>query len=143
MRRVLIPIDGSECALRGVSLLVAERARQFEPADLEVHLVNVQVPFSRDISRFASHEQIATYHCEESEKLAQDARRLLDAAGVNYSFHPAVGQVAETIASLADSLQCERIVMGTHGRSVLGELLLGSTTLKVIHLASVPVLLAK
>ncbi len=33
--------------------------------------------------------------------------------------------------------------MGTHGRGAFAELLVGSTTLKVVHLARVPVVLIK
>jgi nucleotide-binding universal stress UspA family protein len=33
--------------------------------------------------------------------------------------------------------------MGTHGRGALAELLIGSTTLKVVHLAKCPVVLVK
>ena len=128
MRRVLIPIDGSECALRGVALSISERACYLAPQELEIHLVNVQVPFPDDIGRFASHDQIAAFHREEGEKLLKDARRLLDTAGVRYSEHYEVGKVAETIASLADSLQCDRIVIGTHGRGAMGAFLLGSIT---------------
>ncbi len=70
MRRVLIPIDGSDCALRGVALVARRSLR--EPEDLDVHLVNVQAPFTRDISRFASHEQ-SPLLTEESDKLMRDS----------------------------------------------------------------------
>lgn len=58
MKKVLLPIDGSECALRGVALVIAKRANYRDPTDLDIHLVTVQTPFSHDISRFASHDQI-------------------------------------------------------------------------------------
>jgi nucleotide-binding universal stress UspA family protein len=54
-----------------------------------------------------------------------------------------VGSVAEVVTQLADSLRCEQITMGTHGRGALADLLMGSTALKVIHLSKVPVLLVK
>lgn len=143
MKRVLLPIDGSECALRGVALVISKRALYATPDELDIHLVNVQAPFSHDVSRFASHEQIAAFHRDESEKQMQGARELLDAVGVKYTCHHEVGQVAETITRLANSLQCDQIVMGTHGRGALKDLLMGSITLKVLHLAKVPVLLVK
>jgi nucleotide-binding universal stress UspA family protein len=50
---------------------------------------------------------------------------------------------AESLFGLCERLGCDEIVMGAHGRSVLAELLLGSTVTKVIHLSRVPVLLVK
>ena len=143
MKRVLLPIDGSECALRAVALVIAKRAYYANPEDLEIHLVNVQAPLSHDITRFASHQQIADFHRAESEKLMQGACQLLDEAGVAYTCHALVGVVAEAITGLADSLHCDQIVMGTHGRGAFKELLMGSITIKVLHLAKVPVLLVK
>ena len=143
MKRVLLPIDGSECALRAVALVIAKRANYANPDDLEIHLVNVQPLLSRDITRFASHQQIVDFHREESEKLMHEACALFAAAGVGYTAHHEVGAVAESITALADALHCDQIVMGTHGRGALQELLMGSITLKVVHLSSVPVLLVK
>lgn len=143
MKKLLLPIDGSDCALRAVDLVISQRALYRDPDDFEVHLVNVQLPFSSNVSRFVSHEQVARHHREESEKAQQQARAVLAAAGVKTICHHEVGSPAETITRLADSLHCDRIVMGTYGRGALKEFLVGSTTLKVISLAHVPILLVK
>lgn len=143
MEKVLLPIDGSECALRGVSLVIAKRSRYANPEDLEIHLVNVQSPFTHDVSRFASREQMASFHREEGERLMREACELLDAAAAKYTCHYEVGRTAETISRLAGELGCDQIVMGTHGRGALKELLVGSVTLKVVHLSEIPVLLVR
>lgn len=143
MKRVLLPVDGSECSARAVALVIAKRLLYAAPEELEIHLANVQSPLSHDISRFVSHEQIAEFHREESEKAMQAARELLDKAGAKYTCHHLVGHVGEEIANLADSLQCDQIVMGTHGRSAFQEFLVGSITMKIVHLSKVPVLLVK
>ena len=143
MKKVLLPIDGSEGSRHAVELVLARRANYRNPDDLEIHLVNVQVPVSGAVSQFASPDQIAGYHAEESEKALHEARSLLDAAGVKYSTHAEVGHVAEVVTDLADSLHCDEIVMGTHWRGALFELLGGSTMLRVVHLSRVPVLLVK
>ena len=143
MKRVLIPVDGSDCAIRAVVLVISKRSLYVNPDDLDIHLVNVQAPFPHDISRFATHDQMASFHHDESHKLMRVACELLDAAGAKYTCHLKVGKVAETITRLAESLQCEQIVMGTHGRGALKEFLVGSITLKTIHLSTIPVLLVK
>jgi len=143
MRKVMVPVDGSECSLRAVQYLVDQRADRSNPADLEIHLVNVQVPLSGHIGQFIKSEQIAAFQRDEGAKILQGARALLDASAVQYTAHTEVGSTAEVIVRLADSLQCDHIVMGTHGRGAFAELLVGSTTLKVVHLARVPVVLIK
>ncbi len=143
MKKVLIPIDGSECARHGVELVISKRSLYQNPEDLEIHLVNVQANFSQNISRFVSHDQIAAFHREESEKTMQAACRLLAAAGAKYTCHHEVGNVAEVITNLADLLQCDQIVMGTHGRGAFKDFLMGSITMKVVNLSTIPILLVK
>lgn len=143
MRRVLLPIDGSDCALHGVNLVISERSLYAKPDALQIHLINVQPPLSRDVTRFVSSEQAASFQREESENLMRSACELLDAAKVAYTCHYEVGPVAETITNLANMLDCDEIVMGTHGRGALRDLLMGSITLKIVHLSKVPVVLVK
>ena len=140
---MLIPLDGSECALHGVTLILSKRPLYLNPDDLEIHLVNVQPSLSQDVTRFVSHDQIASFQREESEKTMQEARRLLDAAGAKYTCHHEVGNVAEVITNLAESLQCDQIVMGTHGRGAFKDFLMGSITMKVVNLSKIPILLVK
>ena len=51
-----------------------------------------------------------------------------------------VGTPAETIVEFAERHHCDLIVMGTHGRTGLGHLLMGSTAEKVIRTARCPVM---
>ena len=51
-----------------------------------------------------------------------------------------VGTPAETIVEYAKRHNCDVIVMGTHGRTGLGHLLMGSVAEKVIRAAPCPVL---
>ena len=143
LKRVLVPIDGSECSLRAVTYVIGDRTRSGDPDRYEVHLINVQPSFSRDVTQFFSHEQVSAFHRDESAKALAGAEALLTGAGVPHASHAEVGHVADTIVSRAEALACDLIVMGTHGHGALAELLLGSTTAKVIHHARLPLLLIK
>jgi nucleotide-binding universal stress UspA family protein len=143
MKKLLVPIDGSECSLRAVRHLIDKGSGAALPGTVEIHLVNVQPGLPGDITRFVSKQQIADYHHDESAKELAEASRLLDAAGVRYLAHAEVGPLAETIVKLAERLGCDEIVMGARGRTALAEFLLGSTVTRVVHLARVPVLLVK
>lgn len=144
MKRILIPVDGSECSLRAVGWAIEERQLHAQPEALEIHLMNVQPALPVDHSRFdIPGDQLAAYQAHECEREMAAARRQLDEAGIPHVTHCAIGHAAEEITKLAASLECDQIVMGTHGRNALADLLVGSTTRKVVHYATVPVLLVK
>jgi len=143
MKRVLIPLDGSDCSLRAVDYAIAERGQRSTPDDFEVHLLNVQTALRGDIGQFVTQDQLAAYQGEESEKALGEARTRLGAAGVRVIVHTGVGHVADVIARMAAELQCDHIVMGTHGRGALADLLVGSTSVRVLHQARMPVVLVK
>lgn len=143
MKRVLIPVDGSDCSLRAVDYLIEERAQRAVPDEVEVHLLNVQVALRGDVGQFISGDQIAAYRSEESGKALREAQSRLAAAGVQPVAHTGVGHAAEVITQTAGELDCDHIVMGTHGRGALADLLAGSTTVRVVHQARMPVVLVK
>jgi nucleotide-binding universal stress UspA family protein len=140
MKCVVVPVDGSECSLRAVRYLIAAHADGRRP---QIHLVNVQVSMTGDVSQFVARADIQAYQHEHSDEALKAARGLFDAAGVPYQAHEAVGSVADQIVRLADALGCDHIVMGTHGRTPLADLLVGSTTLRVLHQTRLPVVLIK
>lgn len=143
MKRVLIPLDGSDCSLRAVDYAIAERGQRSVPDDFEVHLLNVQIALRGDIGQFVTPDQLAAYQGEEGEKALGEARTRLGAAGVRVIVHTGVGHVADVVARMATELQCDHIVMGTHGRGALADLLVGSTSVRVLHQARMPVVLVK
>lgn len=140
MKVVLVPVDGSECSLRAVHYLIAAHAEGLKP---RLHLLNVQFAMRGDVSQFVAPGEIKGYQHEKSEDSLRPACSLLDAAGIPYEAHEDVGTVADRIVQRADSLNCDHIVMGTHGRSALADLLVGSTTLRVLHTTRLPVVLVK
>lgn len=50
------------------------------------------------------------------------------------------GQPVETILAEADKLDCDLIVMGTHGQGLLADVMIGSTARRVVRRSSRPVL---
>ncbi len=141
--RVVVAVDGSECSQRAVEHLIKKRAFYRDPEQLEIHLLNVQHPLHGDVNMFIDHDETRRYHHDQGLEALQPARKLLDQAGVKYTFHISLGNPAEVIARYAAEKHCDQIIMGTHGRGMVAGLLLGSTTSKVLHLTSVPLVLVK
>jgi nucleotide-binding universal stress UspA family protein len=78
----------------------------------------------------------------ENNRLAMLQREvdLAKAAGVETEFSQAAGDPAITICALAKSWEADLIVVGSHGRKGLGELLLGSVSNHVMHHAACSVM---
>lgn len=143
MLKWLVPVDGSESAVRAVSHMI-DKLAWFKDG-VEIHLLNVQqpMPYGNRVTSVLGQDKVAQYHHEEGLAALQPARAKLDATGIKYVFHIGVGDPAETVVQYAKEKGCDQIVMGTRGLGSAGNLLLGSVATKVIHLAEVPVLLVK
>ncbi len=140
MKSVLVPIDGSACSLRAVQYLIGARADGRTP---KLHLLNVQSALTGDVRQFVARSDIDDYQRAQSEAALRPARELLDEADIAYVSRLEVGHAAECIVRCAEALGCDHIVMGTHGRGALADLLISSTTLKVLHQTRLPVVLVK
>jgi nucleotide-binding universal stress UspA family protein len=64
----------------------------------------------------------------------------LSLAKIHWEKDTAEGQAASAIVRQAEQVRADLIVMGTHGRSGLPHMLLGSVAEKVVRTASCPVL---
>lgn len=140
--KILLPVDGSDCALRAVDHLIAHVSWFREVP--EIHLLHVQPPIP--VGRALAHvgkETLHQHYLEESREHMLGAQARLDGAGITYTPHIHVGQAAEVIARVAGELACDLIVMGSHGRSGIAGLVMGSVASRALHLAACPVLLVK
>jgi nucleotide-binding universal stress UspA family protein len=140
--KILVPVDGSDNSLRALRHLIENRDE--EGRNLELHLLNVQLPVaSGAVKMFIHEDQLRQYYQDEAQQALRSARSLLKEAGVAYEHHIIVGDVASTIARFAKESACARIVMGARGLGELSGILMGSVTTRVIQLTEIPVLLVK
>lgn len=138
--KVLLAVDGSECAVRAagfaVQLLAGREAR--------VEVVNVQPPVAYlDLLSAPARARVEALIAKRARSAAEQALELLSSAGIANRLHVVSGDAAPAIVSAARKLGCGLIVMGTHGRGAVAGLALGSVAAKVIHLAGVPVTVVK
>ena len=140
--KVLVAIDGSDTALRALRYVI-DHLDMFGAAP-EVILVNVRLPIpSARAKALLGAEVVEQYYREEAEEALAPARALLAGTPCKVVERPVIGAPAGQIIDTAQELHCDIIVMGTHGRSTLGNLLLGSVATRVIAEAPVPVLVLK
>ncbi len=138
--KILIPVDGSDSTAVGHVVATASLLKDTP----QIFLLNVQWNIaSGNVKLFISHETIDDYYREQGLAALKAAREKLDAAGLAYTYHISIGTPAEAIVQYAREQQVDQIVMGAQGQNALSALLLGSVVNKVLHLATVPVLVVK
>lgn len=136
LKTLVVPYDGSDSAGRAL--------RQAITLGATLHVINAQ-PQVDDLAalRFRTQEEIDSFLRERGRSTLEPAAQMLTEAGVPHELHLVVGDPAEHIVELAQRLGADAIVMGTHGRSAIGNLVLGSVATRVVHRAAVPVMLVK
>jgi len=70
---------------------------------------------------------------------AKELRRNQTYEDIKISIEICDGYPAETILRMAETLSCDMIIMGTHGKGVLGHAFLGSTAKRVLRRTRKPV----
>jgi len=80
---------------------------------------------------------------KKAAEIVEQAREKAEKAGVKAQTKVLSGHAAEEITALAGEIKAGAIVMGSHGRSGLKKVVLGSVAEKVIGLSTCPVLVVK
>ena len=128
--------DGSEHADRAL-----EYAVQLATADeAELHVVHVIEKF---VATKIAGQDVSLNEEETDVKVTAQAGQITVDRGVKTTLHMSpgrTGHVATAIARIAEEVDADLIVVGTCGRSVLGGLMLGSVTQRLLHESSCPVL---
>ena len=136
---ILHPTDYSESsnfALR----IATELARQHQAKILILHVAETLGPENVTFGEATSQLEPASYRRRLEEDLRQ---RVAAPAGVSVEYILAEGDIAQEIQRVAHDHDCDLIVMGTHGRTGLSHLIMGSIAEKVIRLTNCPVLTTK
>ncbi len=136
IQTILLPMDfseSSESALRVAFSL----ARDYHARLIILHVASpgLAMPYSEFQKTL---EQSSGYRRELEEKLRQCQK-----PECNAEFRVEEGDAADQIIRVAQQAHCDLIVMGTHGRTGLPRLLLGSVAEKVLRTAPCPVLMLK
>ena len=142
--RILIPLDGSATSERGLREAIG--LAEGGPATLFLlHVVDI-APMMMDMAvAVGSEESMDSLRRYGKELLAKEKNRVVECGlqAETVMRDNMQGPVAEAIVEEAGKLACDLIVMGTHGRSGIRRLALGSHAEGVIRHSPVPVLLVR
>jgi nucleotide-binding universal stress UspA family protein len=136
IRTILHPTDYSETSQHAFAWAV-QLAQQHKAHLLILHVVNSLDPERISYGEAKTKPQPESYQAQLREEL----RRLTPSdPHVSTEHLLAEGEPAAEILRVAREYHCDLIVLGTHGRTGLDRLLLGSVAEQVIRRAACPVL---
>ena len=142
-KRILVPTDGSDITAKAIETSIALA----KSVGAQLYTISVKEPFPYSaISEmqptppqefFDAQERIASKRVQHVVELSQAAGLVCHAHTVE-ALHP-----WEAIIDHAKRLECDLLVMASHGRRGVSALLLGSETQKVLTHSKVPVLIVR
>jgi nucleotide-binding universal stress UspA family protein len=139
--KILIAVDGSAYTKRMIGYVTAHD-ELFGPA--QEYTVLTVVPAVPPRAAAAIDKQTLTdYYADEAEKVLKPVRTFLEKQGLKVKATYKVGSPGDVIPKTATAGKFDMVVMGSHGHSALGSLVLGSVAVKVLANCKVPVLLVR
>ncbi len=134
--RILVPVDGSVWS-RAAAHIAFELADSYgsqvdvlSVADVPSHLYGISVSAAEQMIREARGNM---------DKIAREA----ELKDIKANYHLREGEPAKILIELVGKQGSELIVMGSHGRTGLTRLLMGSVTERAIHNSPCPVLVVR
>ena len=139
--KILLPVDVSDYTKRMLSYIAAHD-ELLGPGHEYVAFTAVP-PVPPHAARFLDQQTLDLYYREQAEDVLRPVRRYAEQHRWNFRAAHAPGHAAEQIAAFADAERPGLVVMGTHGHTALGNVILGSVASGVIARCKAPVLLVR
>lgn len=142
-KKLLVPVDGSATSQLAVDKGIG-LCKAFGSAMTVLYVID-PYPFTGVGEGFAyGQAQYLTAARSEAEAALGSARKAMEAAGVQGTATQVESHVVwRGILEAAASGGADLIVMGSHGRSGLEKMLLGSVAQRVVAQATIPVLVVR
>lgn len=136
-KRILVPVDGSPQSHRALEYAVAEHP---DASFIVLHVVNPsQMAYATDPSGMDYWEDWYESAQDRAAEILEEAEGVVEAAAASVASAIEVGSPARVIVDYAEEKDADLIVMGSHGRSGVSRILLGSVAETVVRRAPCPV----
>jgi nucleotide-binding universal stress UspA family protein len=141
---VLVPIDASPLSERAVEFALEEYADDATITVLHV-LDFVEAGYGAPMEASLPGYWEDWYETEEAnaEQLFADAQETADEYGVTLETETVMGRPARSIVEFTETEPVDHVVMGSHGRSGVSRILLGSVAETVLRRAHCPVTIVR
>jgi nucleotide-binding universal stress UspA family protein len=143
LKTILLPTDGSECSSKALTYALSF-AQQYGARVVALHVIErrweeqtrrASGELRPDVLRAAQER-----HEEEVRQHLEEVRNAGTKVGVVVETRVMTGTPVEEIVRLAREFPVDLIIMGTHGRTGISHVFLGSVAERVVRQAPCPVL---
>lgn len=139
--KVLLAVDGSTYTKKMLAYLTTHE--ELIAGEAEFTVLTVMPALPPRARAAVGKEAVDSYYAEEATKVLDPVIKHLSRRGLKVKTASKVGPAGETIAKFADAGKYDLLMMGSHGNSALGNLVMGSVATKVLAGCGVPVLLVR
>lgn len=139
--KILLPVDGSEYTKRMLGYIAAHDELLGPQHEYTVMTVVPALPSG--VTSFLDRAMADAYYEECAQEVLKPIKAFADQKGWKVQLISRKGHAADVVAEFAAKHPTDLIVMGTHGRSAFGNVVLGSVTTGVLARSKVPVLLVR
>lgn len=143
LKHILVPVDGSSTSQAAVSKAI-ELAKAFDSTVTVIYVID-PYPFTGVGTDFAyGQAEYLSAATAEANAAVHAAKEKLAAVGIKVETSVIEAHTAwRGIVEAGESLKVDMIVMGSHGRSGLEKLVLGSVAQAVLSHTKLPVLVTR
>jgi nucleotide-binding universal stress UspA family protein len=143
IKTILLPTDGSECSAKAMAYALS-LAKRYGGRVVALHVIDRRweeqtraafVEVGQDLT-----QKIREGYAEEARRILQAVAEAAAKAGVPVETRTITGIPFDDIVRIGAELAADLIIMGTHGRTGISHLLLGSVAERVVRRAPCPVL---
>lgn len=126
----MVPTDGSKCSLKAEDIAIAI-AKNFKAKLVVVHVIDEKLIYPFEVLE------------EEGNTILDEAARKGKDEGVDVEQVLIVGSPAHDMEKIVEKTGADLVVIGTHGKTGIRKILMGSVAESTIKTVKVPVLLVK
>ena len=139
--KILLPVDGSAHTKRMLAYIAAHD--ELLGPGHEYTLFTAVIPVPAYAATFLQRKTLDDYANEQANEVFQPIRAFVDQQGWKVRLAQVTGHAPDAIAAEATAGKYDLIVMGTHGHSAVGNVVLGSVAVGVLAQCKAPVLLIR
>ena len=136
--RILVAVDGSDPSRRA-AVRAAELARRLGEGLTIVHVLPPPPIFSEP-AVLPDVAELERRVYERGKSVLDEMADSLRHGGLEVQAQLLTGPAAEVLAEAAQSSEIDFVVVGSRGRTLVGSMLLGGTSHRLIHICKKPVL---
>ena len=139
--KILLAVDGSTHTKRMLAYLAAHD--ELFGATPEYHVITVVPPVPSRVKGFVDGGTLDLYYREEAKRIIRPVQAFADQHEWKLNAICATGDPGDVIAETAMSGNFDVLVMGSHGHSSVGNLLMGSVAARVMARCKTPVMIIR